>query len=151
MTNEHRTDIRDAAESDTARAHAIVRAMATGDPYVSPDGDEYDETPDPWDVFALEILDVEIWAPLSSGGADLDRARLTFLLGVGGPTVSVDVDTARETVTYRHSWGMDGRGGDRTELDLWAEDSGNGGPWHPDSGPGAPWLALAADIVDGYR
>lgn len=154
MTNDHRTDIRDAAESDTADAREIVRAMATGEPYADP---YTGEDRDPYDVMAETFIAVEVWAPLgdeygSHRGADLDRARVEFLLSVGGPTVSAVVDTARDAVTYRHSWGRDDRGEDCREVDLWADDrGGNAGPWAPEAGPGAPWLALAADVVEGYR
>lgn len=153
MTNDHRTDIRDAAESDTADVRAIVRAMATGEPYTDP---YTGEDRDPYDVMGETFLAVEVWAPLGDGSAraaDLDRARVEFLLGVGGPTVSVLVDLGRDAVTYRHSWGRDARGEDCHELDLWADDDrgGNAGPWAPEAGPGAPWLTLARDVVDGYR
>lgn len=139
MTTDHREDIRDAADRHTARLRAILAGT----------DDETGEEVDVWEGLASFLLDSEVWAPMSTDGRrvvpDLDRARVEFLLTCGGPTVRVHVDTARETVTYHHSWGRGRRPSeadpstraDERELELYGDRA-------------APWLALAAMTVEGY-
>lgn len=136
MHNDHREDIRDAADRHTASLRAILAGI----------DDETGEEVDVWEGLAAFLLDSEVWAPMDTNTRpDLDRARVEFLLTCGGPTVRVHVDTARETVTYHHSWGRGRRPSeadpstraDERELELYGDRA-------------APWLALAAMTVEGY-
>ena len=136
MTNDHREDIRDAADSHTARLRAILAGT----------DDETGEEVDVWEGLAAFLLDAEVWAPMDTNTRpDLDRARVEYLLTCGGPTVRVHVDTARETVTYHHSWGRGRRPSeadpatraDEREIELYGDRA-------------APWLELAAMTVEGY-
>lgn len=140
MTKDHREDIRDAADSHTASLRAILAGI----------DDETGEEVDVWEGLAAFLLDAEVWAPMGNAyGAgmapDLDRARVECLLTCGGPTVRVHVDTARETVTYHHSWGRGRRPSeadpatraDEREIELYGDRA-------------APWLELAAMTVEGY-
>lgn len=144
MHNDHREDIRDAADRHTASLRAILAGA----------DDETGEEVDVWEGLAAFLLDAEVWAPMGNAyGAgmapDLDRARVEFLLTCGGPTVRVHVDTARDAVTYHHSWGR-GRAYrpeatratpaefiDETEIELYGDRA-------------APWIEMAAMTVEGY-
>lgn len=137
MHNDHREDIRDAADRHTASLRAILAGT----------DDETGEEVDVWEGgLAAFLLDAEVWAPMDTNTRpDLDRARVEYLLTCGGPTVRVHVDTARETVTYHHSWGRGRRPSeadpatraDEREIELYGDRA-------------APWLDLAAMTVEGY-
>lgn len=137
MHNDHREDIRDAADSHTASLRAILAGI----------DDETGEEVDVWEGLAAFLLDAEVWAPMDTNTRpDLDRARVEYLLTCGGPTVRVHVDTARETVTYHHSWGRGRRCGancalhcdqNESEIELYGDRA-------------APWLDLAAMTVEDY-
>ena len=143
MTTDHREDIRDAAESRTAYLAAIL----AGEDHPTGEGGTAGEVPDLLDEWPLDVTvraDVE-WRGTTYPLPDLDTAEVRFLLAVGGPTESVTVDTARETVTYHHSWGM-ARGvrqGETSPRDLHEIEL------PPDLA--VPWLTWAADVIECYR
>ena len=72
--------------------------------------------------FAIEhgsddFADVVVWK--RDGGH-----KVEFLLGYGGPTIRVEVDSRWDSATYLHSWGMDDNGKDCDRFELHGEYAG---------------------------
>jgi len=108
-TNDHRVDIVESANDATCDAAALLLPF-----HGLHDSD--DSTESSYAEFESWILDVEYLSRHLRDG--LEPASTTFLLTVGGPTVSVEVSHRWDIVTYYHSWGMQSNGQECTEIAL---------------------------------
>lgn len=122
--SDHRILIREAAAADT---FDIRERLAGKDPETGAEREDF------YELLDERVLGMQLWVNTN----DPDAWRCEVVLGVGGPTVRVDIDSRWNVVTYEHSWGKDDYDQDATRYELSGVDA-------------EPWRELAEYYAESH-